>query len=81
MPIAVFAFAIAGAFASQTVESESMAPKTGWIDTPSPCKIKVNCSDQLGPVCTMFYQGEERQAYGKVNPLDLTCSKILYRAN
>lgn len=80
MPIAIFALAIAGAFASQKSDSKTVAPQTGWIDAPSPCKIQVSCSDVLGPVCTMFHQGQNKQAYGKVNPSDATCAKVLYRA-
>lgn len=80
MPIAVFALAIAGAFASQKLDNKAATSQLGWIDSPSPCTIQVACSDVVGPVCTMFHQGQNKQAYGKVNPTDLTCSRILYKA-
>lgn len=80
LPIAVFALAIFGAFASQKTESKNLALEVGWVDAPSPCQVQVTCSNDLGPVCTMFYQGQNRQVYGKVNLTDPTCSKILYRA-
>lgn len=79
MPIAIFALAIMGAYASQKSESESFAPQVGWIDSPSPCSIEVECSTDFGPVCTMLHDGQIKQAFGKDNPKDATCSKELYR--
>lgn len=81
MPIAVVLLAITGAFASQSSQSGPKALQTGWIDTPSPCQIAVSCNNSLGPVCTMLHQGQIKQAYGKVNPNDATCAKVLFRAN
>lgn len=79
LPLAVFALAIIGAFASQKVDNKVLAPETGWINYPTPCNVSVSCRTEIGPVCTMFHLGQERQAYGKVNPNDLTCSKVLYK--
>ena len=79
MPIAVVLLAITGAFASQSSGTSPTALQTGWIDTPSPCQIAVSCRTELGPVCTMFHQGQNRQAFGKVNPNDATCAKVLYK--
>ncbi|MET0944881.1 MAG: DUF6520 family protein [Flavobacterium sp.] len=79
LPIGVFFLAIAGAFASHSSETSPKALQTGWVDTPSPCQIEVSCRTEVGPVCTMFHQGQNKQAFGKVNPNDATCSKILYK--
>jgi hypothetical protein len=79
MPIAVFLLAIGGAFASQSSEKSILPPQTGWIDTPSPCQIPASCRTEVGTVCTLFHQGMNKQAYGKVNPGDATCAKILYK--
>jgi hypothetical protein len=76
---AFFSLAITGAIASQQFADKKIAPQTGWIDAPSPCTISVVCSTNLGTVCTAIYQGQIRQAYGKVNPNDATCTKVLYR--
>lgn len=79
MPIAVFLLAIGGAFASQTTEENAMPLQIGWIDTPSPCTIPASCRTETGPVCTLLHQGQTRQAFGKVNPNDATCAKVLYK--
>jgi hypothetical protein len=79
IPVAVILLAITGAFASQSSAAKPVALQTGWIDSPSPCQIQVSCRTEVGPVCTMFYQGQNRQAYGKVNPTDATCPKTLYK--
>lgn len=79
MPIAVVVLAITGAFASQSSQTSSLVPQTGWIDTPAPCQIPVSCRTEVGPVCTMLHQGVNKQAFGKVNPNDATCSKVLYK--
>jgi len=80
LSIAVFALAILGAFASQKSSSKVLAPETGWIDTPAPCQIDAECSTiDNGNVCTLLHNGQVQQAYGKDNPNDATCSKILFR--
>jgi hypothetical protein len=80
LSIAVFAFAILGAFASQKTSTKVLAPEKGWIDTPAPCQEKTNCSNVSSPfVCTLLHEGELKQAYGKDTPEDVTCTKILYR--
>ncbi|KXO01253.1 hypothetical protein LS48_01965 [Aequorivita aquimaris] len=43
LPIAVFAIAIASAFASNTTTAEAV-PVLGYIDNPLPCHISVQCS-------------------------------------
>lgn len=79
MPIAMFLLAIVGAFASQSSDNSVKALQTGWIDTPSPCSIPVQCNTVVTQFCTLMYQGTTRQAYGKVNPGDATCAKVLYK--
>lgn len=83
MQIAAGLLAIAGAFASQSQSSQagSLAFQTGWIDTPSPCSIPVECDTTIGEVCTMLHQGQVRQAYGKLNPSATTCASVLYKRN
>lgn len=79
MPLAVFAIAIGGAFASQGSTEGNLLPETGWVDTPSPCMVQVECSDIEAAVCTGFYNGELRQAYAKEHLSDATCAKITYQ--
>jgi len=83
MQIAAGMLAVAGAFASQSPSSQngSLALQTGYIDTPSPCSIPVQCDNSFGEVCTMLHQGQVRQAYGKLNPSATTCASVLYKRN
>jgi len=80
LSIAVFTLAILGAFASQKSTSKVLAPESGWIDTPAPCQVETECSTiDNGTVCTLLHNGQVQQAYGKDNPNDATCSKVLFR--
>ncbi|MCZ4320302.1 DUF6520 family protein [Aequorivita viscosa] len=51
LPIAVFAIAIASAFASNIENTNDVALVNGFIDSPTPCLISVECSTIPGPVC------------------------------
>ena len=81
LPVAAIMFAIAGAFASQTSGKEVLAVQTGYIDAPTPCSEAVTCNTNVGPLCTLLVNGIQRQAYGKINPQDSNCTKVLYRNN
>ena len=52
LPIAVFAIAIAGVFASNIEKSNDTTVNWGYTDNPRPCMVKVACSVIPGPVCT-----------------------------
>lgn len=50
LPIAVFALAIAGAFASNMKTAEAV-PVLGYLDSPQPCHISVQCSTTGSIAC------------------------------
>ncbi|MNF90200.1 hypothetical protein D3C84_727570 [compost metagenome] len=78
-PVAAVVLAIAGAFASQAAPKSTVATKTGYLDTPSPCLEARECSDvNNGIVCTYMWQGSNHQAFGK-NPTGGQCSVTLYK--
>ena len=79
LPMAAIMFAVAGAFASHTSSKGILAPQTGYIDSLSPCSVAVSSNNSFGPICTALVNGVQRQAYGKINPQDATCAKVLYR--
>lgn len=80
LSIAIFVFAIFGALASQKVTKTALAPESGWVDAPAPCQVEAQCSNIVQPfVCTMSHEGQIKQAFGKDQPTDLTCAKLLYR--
>ncbi|AFL82521.1 hypothetical protein Aeqsu_3084 [Aequorivita sublithincola DSM 14238] len=73
LPIAVFAIAIASAFASNVKTTESLAPM-GYIDSPTACQIAVPCSRTFGEVCKKFSQ----QAFG-LDHNGTSCTVELYK--
>jgi len=61
-------------------------PKTvipGYYNTnpsiPNPCNLSIQCSNNVGPLCTTISDGQIYQAFGKEFSTDTTCSIILYR--
>ncbi len=74
LPIAVFAIAIASAFASNSGKNEVLATP-GYIDAPTPCTIAVNCSTVGGPVCR---NASLQQAFGW-NSMHTACNVELYK--
>lgn len=74
LPLAVFAIAIAGAFASNSMENVNADP-TGYIDTPLPCKVSVDCSLTGGPVCR---NASLQQAFGW-NSMHTACNEIRFK--
>lgn len=81
LPAFVIGLAVFSAFAFTGSGNQALlAPETGWINLPGePCAIRVQCDAQLGPVCTAVYNGQTHQAFGKINPESMTCTKVLYR--
>jgi len=80
LPVAVIMLAIGGAFASQSSKNVAFASKTGYIDSPSPCSVAVSCNTNVGAICSQLdANGNEQQAFGKVNPQDASCAQVLYR--
>jgi|26BtaG_2_1085354.scaffolds.fasta_scaffold00078_11 hypothetical protein len=74
LPLGAFVIAIASAFASNAVSSETIAPM-GYIDAPSPCHISVPCSTTWGKVCRSESQ---QQAFG-LNAQGTACNVELYK--
>lgn len=76
MPVLVMALAITGAFITNAKAEVSSNLKKGYVDSPEPCTIEVNCSTigQLPCTDTMNHQ-----AFGKINPDDTTCPQELFR--
>ncbi|MEM0519025.1 DUF6520 family protein [Aequorivita flava] len=74
LPIAVFAIAIASAFASNSGANNVLATP-GYIDAPAPCRIAVDCSPFGGPVCR---NASLQQAFGW-NSMHTACNVELYK--
>ncbi|KQB39844.1 MULTISPECIES: DUF6520 family protein [Flavobacterium] len=81
MPIATAVLAIAGAFATTSMQSSSSAfqLKTGFVLEPSgECNIAVACSDiPSSQVCRLSYPIGD-QAFQKT-PITGNCNTVLYR--
>lgn len=79
LPAFVLLVAVTAAFAFKTAD-EKLAPETGWINLPdSPCAVSVECTTDPGDECTLFYEGANHTAYGKIAPMN--CSKTLQRVD
>ena len=78
-PFAVVVLAVAGAFATTSMQnaSKSMAPRIGYtLDAEGACDEPVNCSNVIGAVCQL--EGDSGpQAFGKNAQGD--CNVALYR--
>ncbi|MGV3460263.1 MAG: DUF6520 family protein [Flavobacterium sp.] len=81
LPALTLMLAVFGAFAFKTVDSKALlAPESAWINLPGqPCAVEVQCDNTPGLTCTAIYQGTTHQAFGKVNPSQMICNKVLYR--
>lgn len=84
MPLAVVVLGVVGAFATNAKKQNQQVKtiETGYVTTnPSqPCNLAIECSNINGPVCTIMLDGVQHQAFGKLNPADVSCAKVLYRA-
>ena len=80
MPVATAVLAIAGAFATTSMQSSSnsFAPKTGYVlDAYGECSIAVACSDVPSQfICKLGFNGPI--AFGRVE-LTGACTETLYR--
>lgn len=74
LPSAVFAIAIAGAFASNLTTEDSL-DTVGYIDAPAPCQLSVECSLIKGPVCR---SSTGQQAFGW-NNMHTACDVEVYK--
>jgi len=84
VPTLMFILAIFSAYAFKSVESKSrFAPETGWVNLPSnPCVITdAECDNNpnLTEICTIIYQGNMHQVFGKVSDNPLDCTRTLYK--
>lgn len=76
-PLLTLVFAVGAAFATNsTREVETSAPVPGYIDWDRPCKMAIECSDVVGPVCK---DGTGQQVFGKKNKNDTTCSEEVFQ--
>lgn len=71
----VFAFAVGGAFATNTTTKLNLAPIEGYLSVDRPCDTPVTCQDSGIPGCTV----PGGTAYGKINPSDNHCPIPLFR--
>ena len=81
LPIAIFVLGILGAFATTSMQSvkAEMAPVPGYVATPDdPCGIQVECSDQVGQLCRLFYP-DGPQAKALDDDSETSCSQEIYR--
>jgi hypothetical protein len=82
MPVATAILAIAGAFATTSMQNSSSIPtlKTGYTLDPATgaCQIAASCTDSPSDVvCRISYPIGD-QAY-QLGPVVGTCSRVLYR--
>ncbi|WP_294825135.1 DUF6520 family protein [uncultured Flavobacterium sp.] len=78
LPVFAITLAIAGAFAAQSAEKKVLAPKTGWINTPTPCAQSRQCDTDGSVLCTIRIGSVNHQAFGKVLPTSTDCLQTLY---
>jgi len=78
LPMAVFALAITGAFAShaENVAKKKPAPIQGWLQVAGACNQSIQCSDTGNMLCKT---SSNQQVFGKNEAGD--CEVELYRAN
>lgn len=80
LPVLLMVIAITSAFAFQNESKETTAvAEIGWVDHPLPCQIEETCENLGGEICTVMYQGVERQVKGKFSSTDISCDKTLTR--
>lgn len=79
LPMAVFALAISGAFASHTEKvAKKRAPAAiqGWLQVAGACNQSIQCSDTGNMLCKT---SSNQQVFGKDEAGD--CAVELYRVN
>ena len=84
LPAFVIMLAVVSAFAFKSVEDKTLlAPETGWVSLPgNPCIVtSIECDNNpdLTEICTVFYQGNMHQAFGKTSDVPLICNRVLYK--
>ena len=80
LPLGAVLLAVAGAFAAGGNKT-AVPPQTGWINLPGqPCHQSVQCRTETGSICTLNYNGQDYQAFGK-DPQTMECNVRLYRVN
>jgi len=81
--IAVISTAIGASFEIYASKKNVLTPKSGYIYPigGSPCSISIQCNDLGNVVCTVVYQSNMYQAFGKETPGETSCTVILFRPN
>jgi len=80
LPVAVMMFGIFAAFGFEKADAEALVPEFGWYTTTTAnhCDVQVSCDDRAsGPLCTAIYNGVPVQAFGKISPSSINCTKTL----
>jgi len=75
--IAVFVATII-AITLQSTEKDTLP--MGYIEgSLPPCSVSIQCSDNIGKLCTIKINDTLRQAFGKNSPFPTDCIKVLYK--
>ena len=77
LPLGVLVLGVAAAFASQK-ENSPQAVVTGYASVENPCDMDILCQDDGGPLCSVWLNGVEHQAFGK-DVVTQECNIQLYR--
>ena len=82
IPLLAILFAIGESITSQAAQQETNVKIKGYfsvIGVNPPCSLYLNCNTEIRPrLCTVIYQGQIYQAFGKINVNDTTCIIVLY---
>ena len=83
IPITVIIFAIYNSFASNISEKNIDLILSGYIIPigNTICQNITTCSSMNPTLCSVVYQGQTYQVYGKQSPSDTVCDIPLYRQN
>jgi len=77
IPLGVMVLGVVGAFASQKT-ANPLATVIGYATVESPCDMDILCQDEGGPLCSIWVNGVEHQAFGK-DAITQECNVELYR--
>jgi len=80
-PLIVILLILGNSFSSHASEEETSAPITCYASPlgGAPCSISTICSTVGTIICTVTYQGQVYQVFGKVNPTDVVCPIVCYK--
>jgi len=89
IPTATILFAIGASFTTHASQKSTTGiSEAGYFtpigfdstgNAPRPCSIAANCTTYDSPLCMVMYEGQVFQAFGKINPGDVSCPMVLGR--